>query len=111
MAVTSNLVIDQGSDFNVVLRYLDDAGVPVDLTGCQARAKMRRSYYSANATTISTNISDAVNGNVTLSLIANVTANLKIGRHVYDVEIVQNTTYSVTRIVEGIITVMPEVSY
>jgi len=111
MAVTSNLVIDQGSDFSVVLRYLDDAGTPVNLTDHQARAKMRRSYYSANATTISTNISDAANGNVTLSLIANVTANLKVGRHVYDVEIVQNTTYTVTRIVEGIITVMPEVSY
>ena len=110
MAVTSNLVIDQGSDLSIVIRYLDDDGTAIDLTGHQARSKMRRSYYSANATTFAATISDASNGNVTLTLDANTTANLKAGRYVYDVEVVANATYTVTRIVEGTITVMPEVS-
>jgi len=110
MAVTSNLVIDQGSDFNIVLRYLDDEGTAVDLTGYQARSKMRRSYYSANATTFGVSITDPANGNVTITLDSNTTANLKAGRYVYDVEVVANATYTVTRIVEGTITVMPEVT-
>lgn len=110
MAVTSNLVIDQGSNFSIVVRYLDDDGSAIDLTGYQARSKMRRSYYSANATTFGVDISDPVNGNVTITLDANSTANLKAGRYVYDVEVVANATYTVTRIVEGTITVMPEVT-
>jgi hypothetical protein len=110
MADYSNLVLDQGSNFTILFRYLDDDGNPIDLTGYHARSQMRRSYYSANATTFSTNISDSANGNVTLSLNANTTANLKIGRYVYDVEVVENATYTVTRIKEGIITVMPEVT-
>lgn len=108
MAVYANLVLDQGSDFSVVIQYLDSAGSSIDLNGYQARSKMRRSYYSANATTLTTYISDANNGNVSLSLNANATANLKIGRYVFDVEIFANTTYTVNRIVEGTILVMPE---
>ena len=110
MAVVCNLFIDQGSDFFVLLRYLNDDGTAIDLTGHQARSQMRRSYYSANATTLSTSITDPINGNVVISLNANTTANLKAGRYVYDVEVVENATYTVTRIIEGIITVMPEVS-
>jgi len=110
MAVYSNLILDQGSDFTVLFRYLDDDGNAIDLTGYHAKSQMRRSYYSANATTFSTSVSDPSNGNVTISLNANTTANLKIGRYVYDVEVVENATYTVTRIIEGMITVMPEVS-
>ena len=110
MAVVCNLFIDQGSNFFVLLRYLNDDGTAIDLTGHQARSQMRRSYYSANATTFTTTIASAINGNVTLELNANTTANLKAGRYIYDVEIVESNTYTVTRIIEGIITVMPEVT-
>jgi hypothetical protein len=110
MAVTSNLVLDQGSSFSVVVRYINNDGTAVDLTGYQARSQMRRSYYSANATTLGADISDAANGNVTLTLNANTTANIKAGRYLYDVEVVENATYTVTRIIEGIITVLPEVT-
>lgn len=110
MAVYSNLVLDQGTDFTVTIRYLDSDGNAIDLTGYQARCKMRRSYYSSNATTLGASITSPTDGNVTLSLNANTTSNLKIGRYVYDVEVVENSTYTVSRIVEGIITVMPEVS-
>lgn len=110
MAVISNLVIDQGTDFNVTIRYLNDDATAIDLTGYQARSQMRRSYYSTTATTIAANISNPTDGNVTLILNANTTANLKVGRYLYDVEVVENTTYTVSRIIEGIITVMPEVT-
>jgi len=110
MAVISNLVLDQGTNFEIIVRYLNDDGTAIDLTGYQARSQMRRSYYSTTATNLIANISSPTNGNVTLSLNANTTANLKVGRYLYDVEVVENATYTVSRIVEGIITVMPEVT-
>jgi hypothetical protein len=109
MAVTSNLVLDQGSDFTVSINYNNEDGSSKDLTNYTSRSQMRKSYYSTTATTITANISNASNGEITLSLSSNVTANIKSGRYVYDLEVVSNTGY-VTRVIEGIITVLPEVT-
>jgi len=108
MAVTSNLVLDQGSDFTITINYNNEDGSSKDLSGYSARSQMRRSYYSTSAVTLTANISDSSNGEITLSLAANTTANLKAGRYVYDLEVF--TGASVTRVVEGIITVLPEVT-
>jgi len=109
MAVTSNLILDQGSDFSVTINYNNDDGSPKDLTGYTARSQMRRSYYSIANTSFTANISDAQNGEITISLLSNVSANVKAGRYVYDLEVVSNTNV-VTRVIEGIVTVMPEVT-
>lgn len=37
VSITKNLVIDQGSQFEVSIRYKDSNNVPVDLTGSAAR--------------------------------------------------------------------------
>ena len=108
MAVISNLVIDQGTTFSVIIGYDDLAGNPVDLTGYTARSQMRKSYYSSNATSFTANISSAIDGEITLSLTATETANIKSGRYLYDVEIASGNT--VIRVVEGIVTVMPEIT-
>lgn len=108
MAVTSNLVIDQGANFSVTINYSNDSGVPNDLTGYTARAQMRKSYYSANSTTFSSNITDAANGEITLSMTAANTSNVKPGRYVYDVTV--GIGVDVLRIVEGIVTVLPGVT-
>ena len=52
---------------------------------------------------------DRTTGVLTISLTANQTAALDAERYVYDVEIVSPTN-EVTRVLEGIITVRPEVS-
>lgn len=108
MAVVSNLVLDQGTTFSVVIGYNDNVGDPIDLTGYTARSQMRKSYYSSNATSFTSNISSAIDGEITLSLTAAETANVKAGRYLYDVEIVSGNT--VIRVVEGIVTVMPEIT-
>ena len=108
MAVTSNLLIDQGATFEVTINYSDDNGNPSNLTGFSVQSQMRRSYYSANSITISGNISDAINGEITLTLPATTTANIKPGRYVYDVNV--SNANVITRIVEGIITVLPGVT-
>jgi hypothetical protein len=109
MAVTSNLIMDQGSDFTVTINYNDQDGTAKDLTGYTARSQMRKSYYSTSATSFTANISDPTNGEITMTLSSNTTANVKAGRYVYDLEVVSNTNV-VTRVIEGIVTVMPEVT-
>ena len=108
MAVVSNLILEQGATFSVTIGYNDASGSPVDLSGYTTRSQMRKSYYSTTATTLTANISDASNGEINLSLTATETANVKAGRYLYDVEIVTGNT--VTRVVEGIVTVMPEIT-
>jgi len=50
-----------------------------------------------------------VSGTVALGLTATQTANLVPGRYVYDVEVVSGANV-VSRIIEGIVTVTPEVT-
>lgn len=109
MAVISNLVLEQGSTFSVTIGYNDSSGNPVDLTNYTPRSQMRKSYYSANAITFTANVSNAIDGEITLSLSSEQTANINAGRYLYDLEIVRNGNV-VTRVVEGIVTVLPEIT-
>lgn len=108
MAVTSNLLVEQGATFTATIQYSDDNGNPSDLSNYTVQSQMRRSYYSANSTSISASISDAANGEITLNLTATNTSNIKPGRYVYDVNIARSNV--ITRVVEGIITVLPGVT-
>ena len=108
MANTKNIDIDQGTTFTDYVRYLDNNNAGISLADYIVSSQMRRSYYSANAITITASIVDSANGNVQISLSADITANIKAGRYVYDVEAKSNT--KVARVVEGIITVYPGVT-
>jgi len=69
---------------------------------------MRKWYTSSSAAAVfATNVNTS-NGTLTLSLTSEETSGLVAGRYVYDVEIQNNT--SVTRILEGIVTVTPQVT-
>ena len=108
MATKANLVIDQGSTFTTDLTMTDDSGNILDLSGYSANSQMRKWYTSTNATaTFSTSV-NSVTGVITLSLTANQTSSITSGRYVYDVEI--NDGSVVSRIVEGIVTVTPQVT-
>jgi hypothetical protein len=108
MASKANLVIDQGSTFSVKLSLLDDVGDPIHLSGFVAQSQIRKWYASLSpSATFSTEI-DVENATITLSLTAEQTANMESGRYVYDVEIVDGD--SVSRVVEGIVTVTPQVT-
>jgi len=108
MAVTSNLLIEQGATFAITINYNDDLGNPNDLTSYTAQSKMRRSFYSANSTALTASITNPANGEIVLSMTAANTANLRPGRYVYDLE-VSNASQTL-RVIEGIITVLPEVT-
>lgn len=108
MAIKANLFVDQGATFATKLVLNDANGVPVDLTGYSAAGQIRKHYTSSNSTSFSVSLS-ADTGSVVLSLTANSTANLVAGRYVYDVELT-DTTGRISRIIEGIVTVSPNVT-
>ena len=109
MATVYNLAIDQGSDFTSTIQLNNDTGTDRDLSGYFVRGQLRRSYGSTSNVAFTSNISSSLTGEVTFSLSSAATANLKHGRYVYDLELYTNTG-NVERILEGIVTVYPEVT-
>jgi hypothetical protein len=105
------LYMDQGTTFNNIINITDDlSNVSLNLSGYIITSQMRKSYYSANASAnITCTITDVNSGEVTLSVPANVTANLRPGRYVFDVKSV-DTANVTSRILQGIITVTAQVS-
>jgi hypothetical protein len=108
MATKANLVIDQGTTYTTDLNLTDENGDPLNLTGYSANSQIRKHYTSSNSVVFSTSINAAA-GVITLSLTANQTANMVGGRYVYDVELT-DASNSISRIVEGIVTVTPQVT-
>jgi hypothetical protein len=106
MASKANLVIDQGSTYSVTINLDDVNGDPINVTGYTSRAQMRKHYTSSNAVSFTTSMA---NGALTMSLTSSQTANIVSGRYVYDAELIDSSS-NVTRIVEGIVTVTPEVT-
>lgn len=110
MAAVANLFLDQGTTFTASVNVQDSAGNAFDLTGYSAYSQMRRSYSSTTAYNFTVTIADdPTTGVVNLSLPANITSGITEGRYVYDVELVASDS-TVTRVIEGIITVLPEVT-
>ena len=113
MAARANLRIDRGSTFSSDVTVSDTDGTAFDLTDYTAEAKMALGYASTRTrTTITCTINgDPTTGIITLSLTADQTKLLEApARYVYDVEITKTSDSTVTRVIEGIITINPDVT-
>lgn len=108
MATKANLVIDQGATFTTTITVADDDGVALDLTGYTGEAKFRKHYTSSNSYSFTVSVAPN-SGQVTLALTANQTSNVAAGRYVYDCELTSGTG-TVSRVLEGIVTVTPQVT-
>jgi len=113
MAATANLQIDRGATFSSDVTVTDTDGSAFDLTGYTAAAKMAKGYASTQTrVTITAAINnDPTTGVITLSLTADQTKALDApARYVYDVEITKTSDSTVTRVIEGLITINPDVT-
>ena len=108
MATVQNLFIDQGTTFSLVVNMTNLDGSVKDLADYSVAAHMRKSYYTNTYTAFTSEVSDATNGEITISLSATQTSALKAGRYVYDLE--ASSSDETLRVLEGIITVTPEVT-
>jgi len=112
MAAIANLTLDQGATFNSDVTVKDANGNAFDLTGYTAAAKMAKGYVSTKTrTTITCTVNgDPTTGIVTMSMTADETSTCEEGRYVYDLEILQTSSSTITRVIEGIITIRPQVT-
>jgi len=112
MAAIANLRIEQGATFTSDVTVKDANGDVFDLTGYSASAKMAQGYASTRTrVSFSTAIGTPTSGVITLSLTADQTNALDApARYVYDVDILRASDSTITRVIEGIITVSPSVT-
>jgi len=104
------LTVDQGTSFENTLDLLNDDGTPYNLTNCSLTGQLRKSYYSSNATAnLTINVITAANGNANITMNAATTTNITAGRYLYDIKLT-DANNNVTRIVEGILTITPQVT-
>lgn len=106
----AELSINQGANLVSVITLSNDDSSAMNLANTTFASQIRKSYYSTNPTA---NINVAVfgansNGQIRLTLSADETANIAPGRYLYDITMTANNT--VTRILEGIVTVTPRVT-
>jgi len=109
MAIVSNLTVDQGSTFSASVDITDTEDNILVLTGYTVAGQIRKTYDSSTAVNFSASVSNATQGEVTISLTPAQTNALIAGRYVYDVEIT-SAGGTVTRVIEGQLEVTPGVT-
>lgn len=107
MAVRANIQIDQGASFTAQVQLDDPIGDPIDLSGYEVDAQLRKNYASINS--YSFTASGNSSGVIVLSMNASTTALVSSGRYVYDVLLTDGSGAKV-RVLEGQVTVSPGVT-
>lgn len=104
MAKRIPLTIIQGTTFSYSIGIEDKNHVEYFTDNMYANSAMRKSYASSNSITFTTDVANSV---LTISLTAEQTANLEAGRYVYDTNVTDTLQNTITRIIEGVVTVRP----
>ena len=113
-AATLDFNIEQGATFSHRLEWKDSREQPIDLTGYTARMQVRAKKSSdtvlVELTTANGRITlGGANGTIDLKIEATVTAGFNWTKGVYDLELESGAGF-VTRLVEGNVTVLLEVT-
>ena len=108
-AGTYNFILEQGATFTRTLTVKENNSA-MNLTGYSVASKMRSTHDSSSVVgTFTCTISDAANGKITMQMTNSTTAAIEEGIYVYDLEITASSG-TVTRIMQGNVTVNPEVT-
>ena len=119
LAGVYNIDVQQGATKRFSIVYKDGDGVPIDLTGYEGRGQIRLKVSDENALAdFVVTITDAVNGEIDITLPATALEGIKFrGRSYldkteasYDIEIYDDASGDVIRLLNGICTIYPEVT-
>jgi hypothetical protein len=111
MSTFIEYTVGQGATFKAQLQVRGDTGVGMNLIPYTVSGQVRKSYSSLNVSAnIVCTMIDAANGSLQLSISHANTANVKAGRHVFDIEAQHGSTGEVVRLVEGMMTFTPQVT-
>ena len=109
-AGTYNLVIDQGSDFALDL-VIKEGGSALNLANYSGRAQLRTSVTASSASaSFTVTVTNAANGALKMQLPAATSSGISAGQYVYDLEIYTANDSIVKRIMQGDVTITPEVT-
>ncbi len=108
-----NFYVYRGATFSEQIEWKDESGTPVNLTGFTARMHMRETLEAADPfLTLTTENAGITFGGVagTIQLLASATQTTAITATsgVYDLELVSGA--NVTRLLEGLVIISPEVT-
>jgi len=109
MATRSNLYVDAGSTYNTIITVAASNGQALDLNSYSVSSQMRKSYYSSTYHSFNASVYDADSGKIRLQLTDEQSEAIPPGRWLYDVEI-ESPSGARTRVVEGIVTVSPQIT-
>jgi hypothetical protein len=111
MAARHDLYIDQGTTFTRDFIYKGSDGTPIDLTGFTAQMMIRKTATAASPAVLDVAPTiTALEGKITLSLTDEVTSALPAPfSGVYDLELTDGSG-TVTRLVQGRVTIDPGVT-
>jgi hypothetical protein len=108
-----NLTFSQGATWKLAMTYTNAEAEPIDLTSYTARMQARPSYESAQVVlnlTAGTGITlGGTAGTIDLLVPATTTATIGAAQYVYDLEI-ESPSGEVSRVVQGTLSVTPEVT-
>jgi hypothetical protein len=112
-AATTNLIIDQGATWNITFTYKNADGGAINLTNHTAALQLRTSYDAESPSLSLSSPSNGIvlggtAGTIAVTATATQTGSLTAGEYVYDLEITSSSV--VTRLVQGRITVTPQVT-
>ena len=110
MATQANITIDQGSDYISDIHLTDINGAPLILSSHTVAGTIKKTYTSQNSVAFTATITDTINGDIALALTHVQTSAMKAGRYVYDVEITDVNTNTITRVLEGQVEITPSVT-
>ena len=110
-AGTYNFTVEQGTTFKRSLT-LQENGSAMNLTGYSVASQMRSTHDSSTVVgTFACSLSNATGGIIQMGMASGATTNIEEGIYVYDVEITSSSGGgTVKRILQGTVTVTPEVT-
>lgn len=109
MATISNLYVDAGATYSNIITVTASNGQALDLTSYTVASQMRKSYSSSTVHAFTASVYDAATGKIRLQLTSSASEAIPAGRWLYDVEIT-SPSGTKTRVVEGIVTVNPQIT-
>ena len=114
MASTYNITVDQGATYSLAISYKDSNGAAINLTNYTAAMQLRSDYSSADAVLSLSSPSNGIvitgaTGLITITITDTQTAALSANAFVYDLEITSASNVK-TRLIQGSVTVSPEVT-
>lgn len=108
-AISINLIVPQGSDYDATFTITNDNGAPLNLAGYTAEAKLKKTHTSSAYQSFAVEFVDRIAGVIKISLSNQQTSLLKSYRYVYDIVLTSPNDVR-TRVIEGLIEVSPGVT-